>query len=332
MDEAAMTPAPDAFTAFRFSTEAFPFRDREAAFREIYGRAIMKLEFEPLLNVPLAMDMELRALPDFGMASGTCTPLNCRRTPQLIDSDDLILVAALAGGGTFRMRGKETAIGDSHAALTNAAEPGTFNIHSTSQLINFRLALSRIAPLIADLDAVLMRPIPRDTEALRLLLTYAGSLQGDLALASPALRNLVVTHMHDLAALAIGATRDAAAIARSRGVRAARLQAIKADVVKNLGQRTLSASTIAARHGVTPRYVSMLFESEPESFSEYVLRQRTTRAHRMLTDPRFSAWTVSSIAYDVGFGDVSYFNRVFRRLYGATPSDVREAARRENEG
>jgi len=138
--------------------------------------------------------------------------------------------------------------------------------------------------------------------------------------------------MHDLAALAVGATRDAAAIARSRGVRAARLQAIKADVVKNLGQRTLSASTIAIRHGVTPRYVSMLFESEPESFSEYVLRQRIVRAHRMLTDPRFDAWTVSSIAYDVGFGDVSYFNRVFRRLYGATPSDVREAARRENEG
>jgi AraC-like DNA-binding protein len=327
-----MTPAPNDFTAFRFSAEAFPLQDREAAFREIYGRIIMKLELEPLPDIPLAMDMELRALPDFGMASGTCTPLNCRRTSQLIDSDDLILVAALAGGGIFRMRGKEAEIGDGQAALTNAAEPGTFNVHSASRLINFRFALSRIAPLIADLDAVLMRPIPHDTEALRLLVNYAGSLQSDLAFASPALRNLLITHMHDLAALAVGATRDAAAVARGRGVRAARLQAIKADVVKNLGQRNLSASTIAIRHGVTPRYVSMLFESEPDSFSEYVLRQRIVRAHRMLTDPRFDAWTVSSIAYDVGFGDVSYFNRVFRRLYGATPSDVREAARRENEG
>jgi AraC-like DNA-binding protein len=32
---------------------------------------------------------------------------------------------------------------------------------------------------------------------------------------------------------------------------------------------------------------------------------------------------VSSIAYDVGFGDLSYFNRCFRRTYNATPSDVR---------
>ena len=33
--------------------------------------------------------------------------------------------------------------------------------------------------------------------------------------------------------------------------------------------------------------------------------------------------STGSIAYDVGFGDLSYFNRCFRRAYGATPSGVR---------
>jgi AraC-like DNA-binding protein len=37
---------------------------------------------------------------------------------------------------------------------------------------------------------------------------------------------------------------------------------------------------------------------------------------------------ISSIAYDVGFGDLSYFNRVFRRQYNATPSDIRNDASR----
>ena len=32
---------------------------------------------------------------------------------------------------------------------------------------------------------------------------------------------------------------------------------------------------------------------------------------------------ISEIAYDSGFGDLSYFNRRFRRLYGLTPRDVR---------
>jgi AraC-like DNA-binding protein len=38
------------------------------------------------------------------------------------------------------------------------------------------------------------------------------------------------------------------------------------------------------------------------------------------------------IAYDCGFGDVSYFNRVFRRRYGAAPSDVRAQARQAAAG
>ena len=40
-------------------------------------------------------------------------------------------------------------------------------------------------------------------------------------------------------------------------------------------------------------------------------------------EPDFAERPVSSIAYDVGFGDLSYFNRCFRRAYGATPSNVR---------
>jgi AraC-like DNA-binding protein len=35
---------------------------------------------------------------------------------------------------------------------------------------------------------------------------------------------------------------------------------------------------------------------------------------------------VSTIAYDAGFGDLSYFNRSFRRVYGLTPRDISEAA------
>lgn len=43
----------------------------------------------------------------------------------------------------------------------------------------------------------------------------------------------------------------------------------------------------------------------------------------MLCDPRYVGWTVSAIAFEAGFGDVSYFNRRFRRRYGGSPTDVR---------
>jgi AraC-like DNA-binding protein len=77
--------------------------------------------------------------------------------------------------------------------------------------------------------------------------------------------------------------------------------------------------------------VQMLFESEGTTFSGYVLEQRLTRAHRMLTDLGLRNWTISAIAFEVGFGNLSYFNRVFRRRFGATPSDTRTSARLPNE-
>jgi AraC-like DNA-binding protein len=63
------------------------------------------------------------------------------------------------------------------------------------------------------------------------------------------------------------------------------------------------------------------------TFSEYVVGHRLARAHRMLNDPRHSKHTISAIALMVGFGDLSYFNRTFRRRFGMSPSDVRAAVR-----
>jgi AraC-like DNA-binding protein len=166
----------------------------------------------------------------------------------------------------------------------------------------------------------------RGTTVLRLMTRYADVMNDDEALATPELRRSIALHMHDLAALLLGATRDGADAAKKRGVRAARLRAIKDDIVENLAPRNLSASTVAARHGVTARYVNMLFEIEGRSFSEFVLAQRLARAHRMLADQRLLGRRISAIAYDVGFGDLSYFNRTFRKLCAATPSEVRKAS------
>jgi AraC-like DNA-binding protein len=58
-----------------------------------------------------------------------------------------------------------------------------------------------------------------------------------------------------------------------------------------------------------------------------VLTRRLVRARRMLTDGRWAEINIASLAYDAGFGDLSYFNRTFKRCYGATPSEVREAAK-----
>ena len=74
---------------------------------------------------------------------------------------------------------------------------------------------------------------------------------------------------------------------------------------------------------MTPRYIHKLFENEGLTFSAFVLAQRLSRAHRILSDPRLADRNISSVAFGVGFGDLSYFNRAFRRRFAATPTEIR---------
>lgn len=69
-----------------------------------------------------------------------------------------------------------------------------------------------------------------------------------------------------------------------------------------------------------PQYLGRLFKQETGmSFSEYVNRERVKRAATYLS----SEMPIIHVAYQVGFNNVTYFNRVFRRHFGLSPSAYR---------
>jgi AraC-like DNA-binding protein len=109
-------------------------------------------------------------------------------------------------------------------------------------------------------------------------------------------------------------------------LRAARLSAIKSDILNNLGQHSLSIHGIASRHGVSVRYIHRLFAVDSMSFDRFVLLQRLSAVHRMLNDERSASRTIGAIAFEMGFGNLPHFERAFKRHYRMKPSDVRKAA------
>jgi AraC-like DNA-binding protein len=317
---------------WRFSTDALPERERGAAVDALYGRHTV-MAFEALPDVPVYVDFTQWQLPGLLLTTGTTgTALTERTRRHLADGvADLRLFVNLGSSGVVWFgRGREVIPHPGDAVLMSCAEPATARpVVPLKRGPFFALLLPRaaLAPLVTNLDDAVLRLIPRGTGALKLLANYVRMLKDDESLATPALRRLVVTQIYDLVALAIGATRDAAAIAEGRGVRAARLRAIKADIAERLAQDDLTVAAVASRQRISESYVRKLFESEGSSFSEWVLGERLVRAHRMLTDPRFVGRSITSVAFDAGFGDVSYFNRSFRRRFGATPSEIRAEAK-----
>jgi AraC-like DNA-binding protein len=130
----------------------------------------------------------------------------------------------------------------------------------------------------------------------------------------------------------LGATRDGAAVAEGRGIRAARLSAIKADIEAHLPMGELSPAAIAKSQKISDSCIRKLFESEGTSLSQFVLGRRLEPAHRLLTTPRWAGRSIASMAFAAGFGDLSYFNRTFRRCYGGAPSDLRDSVQHQSGG
>ena len=59
-----------------------------------------------------------------------------------------------------------------------------------------------------------------------------------------------------------------------------------------------------------------------QNFNDYVNEYRVREAERRLRDPRFRHYTLLAVALESGFNSKSTFNRVFKKLRGATPSEV----------
>jgi AraC-like DNA-binding protein len=313
-----------------FSTALLPEADRVGLWREVYGRTILRLDIEPLPDRPFQADIRLRALPGLGLISGTIHGVRDRRTPALIadGNDDFGLAINRGGAVTAVQCGREATLGDGDAILLSCGDAGAVTRPSACRYLGLRVPRAALASVVPNIEDLVGVRIPYGSPGLALLQNYVSSLLSDTETSdSPALHRLATGHIYDLLTLTLAASNGRATTTDTGGVRAARLHTIKNDIIKHLCSRDLTINTVAARHGLTPRYVQRLFEYEGISFTSFVLDERLALAHRMLSSWPQAERAISAIAFEVGFGDLSYFNRVFRRHYGDTPSNVREAAR-----
>jgi AraC-like DNA-binding protein len=333
-----MSSPADAFT-FHFTTQPFAPDERLAKWQETMTDVVRRA-MSPLSDHPFNADMTVHTLrpaandpqarPALTIVRGCVTQGGAaRRTREFLadGNDHLVLHIQQAGSRTVRQLEREHTIVPGEGVLSSNGDPSAMWLPQPTRFASVAVPRARLMSLVPRAEDMVVRPLSGSNGVLRLLLRYLDILDEQQALQAQPLRDAVALHIQDLCALAIGAARDAAELAGARGLRAARLHAVKADIARHLTDPALSPATIAQRQRLTPRYLHKLFEHEGITVSRYVLGLRLLQVHRLLADPGWAPRTIAEIAYGAGFNDLSNFNREFRRRFGVTPSDVRGAAR-----
>ncbi len=224
---------------------------------------MLRLDTEPLPDRPFYTHATVRPLPGLSVIWSSSSPVRIGRTTQLIsDGNAEVILQWSTGTASVEQLGRAFVLDPGDAVLLSCSDPGDVTLHSDCEAISLRLTRKALGSLLRDAPhACFVRPIRGDLPALKLLRHYLVFLREEASQLSPELQQLAVPHVYDLLAIAIGATRDAAETAKTRGVGAALLCAIKADIGTNLTSGDLSVADLAARLLVT-RYIQILFERE----------------------------------------------------------------------
>lgn len=318
------------FASCQFSTRDLPERMRVPQWREHFGRCIVRADIEPLSKVPFQADASLQAVQGLRMLALRGTSMRFSRLQaNLADGDDSIgVIFCSSGRSQLSQRGQEVEARANDAIALLHSEPASVTYVGGLQ---FGLAVPHeaLAQRVTDVESLVMRPILHRTEAFRLFTAYLKSVLKVRALSDPKLHRTVVTHIHDLVALAIGEC-PALGESSASAVVAARHNAALDYMAVHFQEPGLSVQTVAHCQGISSRYLQRLMASSGPSFTERLNELRLQRALKLLTESDASRRRISDIALEVGFSDVSYFNRLFRTRFGDSPRGVRLARKGSN--
>jgi AraC-like DNA-binding protein len=98
-------------------------------------------------------------------------------------------------------------------------------------------------------------------------------------------------------------------------------------IATNYTNPELDLESVTAGTGANRNKVNEVLKAElGMTFTAYVKKLRLTESARLLTEN--PAATIAEVAYSVGYGNVSYFNKLFKEEYGCTPKVFKSMAPR----
>lgn len=106
-----------------------------------------------------------------------------------------------------------------------------------------------------------------------------------------------------------------------RGTESDMIFAIKEFIRKNYRNEALSIKSVSDHVNRSAPYVCTLFKTETGlTLNQYITGYRIEKAQELLSDPRYK---ITDVASRVGYNDVNYFGKIFKKVTNFSPSEFR---------
>jgi len=219
----------------------------------------------------------------------------------------------------FRQLGREVRCDPGGFIVERGDEPYRFAYGTANDLCVLKVAKPVLADKLRNPDRYCALVFNGREGIGSLFTTMAQQIQAQAP--SDALSGQVLgRHLVELLSLALDRNSEADQGAGS-AVRAAHRRRAEAAILKNLSNPDLSPEVIADAVGISKRYLHELFAEVNCTVSQFVREQRLRAARDVLQMP--NPGQMSDVAYRFGFSDQAQFSRLFKAMFGQTPSSFR---------
>lgn len=296
--------------------------------REQYARRALRIDFKPLSDTPFTVSFD-PIWDDVRVARTRFSAGLTFRDDELVKDGDIAFGVMIAQSRSlgFRHCRRELHLGRGEATLMHVCETGTVGSNQDFAFLSVTIPQLELETRIRNPDDIVMRQVPKRSEGLRLLVGYIRTLESVRVSGATDDRKLISGHIIDLAALSLS-QHEAVGESMSNAVVAARVAQVLEHIEGSFSTPDLRIGSVARALRISPRYIQRILQPTGMTFTQHVTDRRLRRAFVMVVDPHGRNRRISDIALEVGFCDLSSFNRLFRARFGDSPSGVRARALR----
>ncbi len=251
---------------------------------------------------------------------GSNMPLFRRETDIRKDPRDHIMLYLVTKGEVgLAQYGRAVTVNCGDVVLYDQAKPFTLDFIGDARGLVMAIPRCHATTRLENVEGLTARSICKKTQATKFIRSVLSQFQpeedGELAGISPKMQASALD-------LILGSIEHFFHVPdqQYQGHRPKQLRKVKEYLVHSLADTSLSVDKICVTQGLSARSLNRLFSSEGTTPMRWLWQMRLDEAYRLIGQGRSAS--ITDIALDTGFTDVSHFSRAFKKAFGQTPSSL----------
>jgi len=310
-----------------FSTADVPRRNRFDYWHSVACQNVIQHDSKPRCRPEFQAELRSSALADLGLvefSNAAMAVVHSADHAANANFDEVLICRQAAGHLVLEQEGRDAFLGPGDMTLLDPCLPYRGEFSADSRLLVVKVPRRQLEAHLGPLRAVTARSLRPIEAEIGLTSSFLAMLPSFVDSLSPSAQEAIRNQTLDLIALCLGKAAGEKAPSASSARALVRMK-VRAAIEARLHEPQLDLRSVAAAAGVSLRYANAALADESTSVSRVIQERRLARCRKALEDPSQLHRTVSDIAYNWGFSDMTHFGRKFREAFGRLPSEYRRS-------